>query len=103
MRQCNFTNDELRRMISDRFSSVNQHSQPDVRSTNLAIADAFQELLDRRLDAEAMKKSGVAGVAMKLAVAHISMLRDHAIDKNMTASAACLESQLELLKKFDSD
>jgi predicted ABC-class ATPase len=100
MRQCLLTNEELQRMIADRISSVDAHSQPDVRSTNLAIADAFQELLARRLDAEAMKKSGVA---LKLAMAHVSMLRDHAVDKKMTASAACLEMQLELLKQFDTD
>jgi hypothetical protein len=98
MKRCIFTNDELQRMIADRISSVDAHSQPDVRSTNLAIADAFQELLDRRLDAEALKKSGVA---IKLAIAHVSMLRDQAVSNKMTASAACLDMQLELLKKFD--
>lgn len=99
MKACIFTNDELRRMVADRISSVNAHSQPDVKTTNLAIADAFQELLDRRLEAETMKKSGAA---MKLAVAHVSMLRDQAISSNMTASAACLDMQLELLRKYDT-
>jgi hypothetical protein len=100
MKECIFTNDELRRMVADRVQSVlHAGTNPDVKTTNLAIADAFQELLDRRLEAEAMKKSGVA---MKLAVAHVSMLRDQAISKNMAASAACLDMQLELLKQYDT-
>jgi hypothetical protein len=99
MKLCVFTNDELKQMVSDRIHGVSKHSDENVRSTNLAIADAFQELLDRRLEAEAMKKSGVA---MKLAVAHVSMLRDKAVENKMTASAACLDMQLELLKQYDT-
>jgi hypothetical protein len=99
MRLCEFTDEELERMIADRKKGVDYtHGDETVRSTQLAIAGVFEELLDRRR-ADALQTR--TGAAMKLAIAHIEMLREHAVEKDKPLAVACLDTQLKLLKEFD--
>jgi len=99
MQICDITNEELERMIADRRKGVDYtHGDETVRATQLAIAGIFQELLDRRI---AAARQTSAAIAMKLAIAHIEMLRQHAVEKERPLSVACLDTQLQLLKEFD--
>jgi hypothetical protein len=99
MQLCNFTDEELERMVADRSKGVDYtHGDETVRATQLAIGGAFQELLDRRR-ADALHAK--TGVAMKLAIAHIEMLRGHALDQDRPLAVACLDMQLAVLKEFD--
>lgn len=101
MRLCEFTDDELELLGSqclERASRASKYALTEVAAVQTARAAVFHELLDRRREDAARKRTVPA---IKLAIAHVETLRDSARANNQQAAIACLDMQLELLKEYD--
>lgn len=101
MRLADFTDDELDLMGNqclERAARASKYGLAEVAKVQTARATVFHELADRRREDAARRRTVPA---IKLAIAHVEMLRDSATANNQQAAIACLDMQIELLKEYD--
>lgn len=99
MRISDLTDEALEQIAADHTKAAAWNGVDQRRKdTALAYAGALHELLDRRRAAELRTRTAPA---IKLAIAHVEVLRKQAIASGSPAAQACLDMQLSLLKEYD--